>query len=90
MIDDDHVTIIVQEVMKGKINAWHLQNVIEHIREVLSSFESFVVSHIKRGGNVEANVLSKWALNFGETGEFRLEDFRGVKLVDLGENTGVK
>lgn len=67
--------ILVQVVINGSIHAWHLQFVVDQIREELSNFESFTVSHIRCGGNVEADVLLKWALSFSEVGDFKFEDF---------------
>ncbi|XP_059073257.1 uncharacterized protein LOC131874056 [Cryptomeria japonica] len=72
--------IIIQTIMKGTIKAWHLQNSILSIVEELNNFEDFRVSHIRRTGNVEADILSKWALTFNEIGELRFEDLRHINI----------
>lgn len=74
--------VIIQTIIKGSIEAWHLQNSIFSIVEELNYFEDFKVSHIKRTRNMEANILSKWALSFNDIGELRVEDLRHLNLED--------
>lgn len=68
--------------MKGLIKACYLQNSIINIVE-LNKFEDFKVSHVKWTGNVEADILSKWALNFNVIKELRVKDLRQINLEDF-------
>ncbi|XP_057832376.2 uncharacterized protein LOC131043041 [Cryptomeria japonica] len=70
--------IIILALMKKVIEAWHLQGWIYNIIEELKYFNDFQLSHVRRTGNVEADILSKLALTFNAIGDFRLEDFWSV------------
>lgn len=72
--------------MKGKLVAWHFQNLSTAILNEMTYFEYFKISHIRRLGNREADYLSKWALTFRECEETRIEDFKSItnKGVELG------
>ncbi|XP_059066491.1 uncharacterized protein LOC131857784 [Cryptomeria japonica] len=74
--------IIIQALMKEGIEAWHLQGWIYNIIEELNFFEDFQLIHVRCIGNVEAGILSKWALTFEAVGEFRMEDFQKVIFED--------
>lgn len=74
--------VIIHAIMKGSIDVWHLQNSILNIVEDLNNFEDFRISNIKRMGNMEANVLSKWVLGFNEIGEVIIEDMRQLNFED--------
>ena len=50
--------IIVQAISKLSVNAWYLQSIINLIEKELNNFEDFKISHIRREGNKEANMLS--------------------------------
>lgn len=68
--------IIIQAIKFGESKAWHLQNYVKSIAQDLETFDDFVVSHIKREGNREADILSKWAVSFEEFEKLSVEDFR--------------
>ncbi|XP_057826411.2 uncharacterized protein LOC131038113 [Cryptomeria japonica] len=68
--------ITIQAIIKESIEAWNLQNSVEKNREELSLCEDFRISHFRRSGNMEADILSKWDLTFENVGELRCEDFR--------------
>ncbi|XP_059068967.1 uncharacterized protein LOC131859350 [Cryptomeria japonica] len=74
--------VIIQAIMKGSIEARHLQNAIINIIEELNKFDDYKISHVNRMGNKEADVLSKWALSFNEIGEFIFEDMRYLSFDD--------
>ncbi|XP_057872314.1 uncharacterized protein LOC131078589 [Cryptomeria japonica] len=57
---------------------WAIISWIYNIIEELKSFDEFYISHIRRAGNAEANILSKWALSFDTIGKLRVEDFQQV------------
>lgn len=62
---------------------WHLQGYVSLILEELNFFDQFQVSHIRREGNKEADILSKWALSFDQEGDLGLDDFKCfLKLED--------
>ncbi|XP_057833348.2 uncharacterized protein LOC131044114 [Cryptomeria japonica] len=73
-LEGDYLIIILALMKKG-IEAWHLQGWIYNIIEELKYFDDFQLSHVRRTGNVEADILSKWALTFNAVGDFRLENF---------------
>ena len=58
--------ITVQAISKLNAKAWHLQPIINIIEQELNNFEDFKITHIKREGNQEADILSKWALSMNE------------------------
>ena len=58
--------ITVQAISKLNAKAWHLQPIINIIEQELNNFEDFKITHIKREGNQEADILSKWALSMDE------------------------
>ena len=49
--------VIIKAIVKCDMEAWHLQNFITKINDELASFEDFKLSHIKRQGNKEANII---------------------------------
>ena len=58
--------ITVQAISKMSVNAWHLQPIINLIEQELTKFEDFKISHIRREGNKDADMLSKWALTMND------------------------
>lgn len=66
--------LTVQEISKLSINAWHLQPIINLIEQELFKFEDYRITHIKRAGNREADILSKQALTLSDE-LLRIEKF---------------
>lgn len=50
--------VVINAIAKGNTSSWKLSHWVEIIREKLTSFEAFRVSHVRRGANVVADLLS--------------------------------
>lgn len=50
--------VVINAIAKGNTPSWKSSHWVEIIREKLNLFEEFRVSHIRRGANVVANLLS--------------------------------
>ena len=69
--------IIINSIKKGKMEAWHLDQSIRQIKEMLMDFEDFKVSHCYW----EANKVADWLANLGANSTLGpqyviFEDFR--------------
>lgn len=50
--------VIINAIAKGNTLSWKLSHWVEIIHEKLNSFEDFRVSHVRRGANAVADLLS--------------------------------
>ncbi|XP_059067899.1 uncharacterized protein LOC131858619 [Cryptomeria japonica] len=55
--------VIINAIAKGNTPSWKLSHWVEIIREKLNLFEEFQVSHVRRGANVVADLLSNIGCN---------------------------
>ena len=80
--------IIVDAIVKGSSNSWFLQTKVQLIKETLSTFVDFKVSHTYREGNDDVDKLANWATSFNCINKIEVEDLRGMEnvleMVDYG------
>lgn len=50
--------VVINAIAKGNTPSWKLSHWVEIIQEKLTSFEDFWVSHVRRGANAVADLLS--------------------------------
>ncbi len=55
--------MITKEINKGKLELWHLNKHIKHIRSMLMEFEDFKVSHVHKEANKVTDKLANMGVN---------------------------
>lgn len=67
------------------MQAWMLNKFVQKITYDMKCFTDFKISHMRREGNREVDVLSKWASLFKEVHEYQLEDICNLLIGDMDQ-----
>ncbi|XP_059078060.1 uncharacterized protein LOC131876634 [Cryptomeria japonica] len=77
--------IVMNGIVKGRMEAWHLDKHIRRMNLLLCGFDDFKVSHVLREANIEADKLSNVGANGSLDSNFNLfEDLRNVCSLEFG------
>ncbi|XP_059071740.1 uncharacterized protein LOC131869695 [Cryptomeria japonica] len=79
--------IIINAIIKGEAQAWHLNKFIFTIANDLKLFNNYCISHVRKEGNYLVHAVStctsKWVTSFAEEDEIHVEDLRDLTMHEV-------